>query len=182
MSVYANIVFLHLAGMAGLFMGYGLEWMATTRLRRATTGNAARIWLGTYRVSLPLTGPSLLVLILTGGYMAGVTGMSKLGWVVASVLGIAIALAIGFALVMPRMKSIAAALPEGDAALSTDALTRVQDSSVVTLIRMRAFLAIGIVYLMVVKPALIPSLAVLFGAMAIGIAFSAGAWSKPAAK
>ena len=182
MSVYPNIVFLHLAGMAGLFIGYGLEWVSTARLRRATTGNEARTWLGTYRLSLPLSGPALLLLILTGFYMAGVTSQSKEGWVLASLLGILIALGIGFGVLMSRMKGIKAALPEGDAALSADALTRVQDGVTVTLIRMRAFLALGIVYLMVVKPALITSLAVLFGAVVIGILFSAGAWSKPASK
>ncbi len=47
----------------------------------------ARIWLRIYRVSLPLSGPALLVLILTGGYMAGVTGASKEGWILASYPG-----------------------------------------------------------------------------------------------
>lgn len=182
MKVYANIVFLHLAGMAGLFIGYGLEWTATARLRASTTANAARNWLGMYRLSLPLSGPALLVLILTGGYMAGVTGASKEGWIVVSFAGILVALVIGFALVMPRMKGIKAALPDGDAALSADALTRVQDPVIVTLIRVRLFLALGIVYLMTVKPALFTSIAALCTAMVVGILFSAGAWSKPVAK
>lgn len=182
MTVYANIVFLHLAGMAGLFIGYGLEWVGTARLRAATTTNAARTWLGTYRLSLPLSGPALLVLILTGGYMAGVTGASKEGWILASFAGIVIALVIGFAMVMPRMKRIKAALPEGDAALSADGLALVQDAVIVTLIRMRLFLALGIVYLMTVKPTLLTSIAALCAAMVIGILFSAGAWSKPAPK
>jgi hypothetical protein len=181
MSVYANIVFLHLAAMAGLFIGYGLEWVSTARLRRSTTANAARTWLGTYRLSLPLSGPSLLVLILTGGYMAGVTGASKEGWILASFLGIVVALGIGFGLVLPRMKRIKAVLPDGDAALTGEAYPRVQDGVIVTLIRMRAFLALGIVYLMVVKPTLIASCGVLLIAMAIGALTSLGTRSKPAA-
>ena len=116
--------------------------------------------------------------LLHGGRNEPVEG--RLGPGIAS--GNLIALGIGFGVLMPRMKGIKAALPEGDAALSGDALTRVQDGVTVTLIRMRAFLALGIVYLMVVKPALITSLAVLFGAVVIGILFSAGAWSKPASK
>jgi len=181
MSVYANVVFLHLAAMAGLFIGYGLEWTATARLRASTRANAVRTWLGLYRLSLPLSGPALLVLILTGGYMAGVTGSSKEGWIVASLLGIVVALGIGFVLLLPRMKRIKAALPEGDVALSADGLALVQDAVIVTLIRMRLFLALGIVYLMTVKPALFTSIAALCAAMVIGILFSAGAWSKPAA-
>ena len=181
MNVLAQVTFLHLAGMAGLFIGYGLEWVSTARLRCATTGNEARTWLGTYRVSLPLSGPALLLLIFTGGYMAGVTGASKEGWIVVSFLGIVVALGIGFGLLMPAMKRIKAALPEGDAALTGAALSRVQDGVIVTLIRTRMFLALGIVYLMIVKPSLIASCGVLLIAMAIGALTSLGARSKPAA-
>jgi hypothetical protein len=181
MSIYTDILFFHFVGMAVLFVGYGLEWAATAFLRKATTGNGARTWLGTYRLSLPISGPALLLLILTGGFMAGVTGNSKAGWVIAAFVGIVVALIIGFGLVMPRMKAIKALLPAGDAALSADALMRVRDPFIVTLIRMRAFLALGIVYLMTNKPPLGTSFAVLLLAMAIGAVLSLTAWSKNAA-
>lgn len=182
MSSYANILFLHFAAMAILFVGYGLEWTGTAFLRLSTTAQAARTWLGLYRVSLPMSGPALIVLILSGGYLGGVTGASKEGWVLASVIGIVVALAIGFALVMPRMKRIRAALPAGDGPLSGDVLDRVQDGVIVTLIRMRAFIALGIVYLMTTKPSTGTAFAILLGAAVIGILFSASSWSKPTAK
>jgi hypothetical protein len=182
MAIYGYIVFLHLAGMAFLFIGYGLEWTGTAFLRAATTAQAARSGLATYRVSLPMSGPALLVLILSGGFLAGVTGASKEGWILATALGIVIALFIGFALVMPRMKRIKTALPAGDASLPAEALELVQDGVLVTLIRIRAFIALGIVYLMTLKPPLITSVAVLFGAIVLGILFSASAWSKPVEK
>ena len=178
MSAYTQVLFLHFLGMAGLFVGYGLEWTATSFLRKATTGNNARNWLGVYRLSLPVSGPALLLLILTGGYMAGVTRVSNQGWILATAVGIMAALGIGFALVMPRMKGIKAALPAGDQALSTDALTRVQNPVIITLIRVRAFLALGIVYLMTTKPAIGISFGVLLAAVILGVIFSALAWSK----
>jgi len=180
--IYGYIVFLHLAAMAFLFIGYGLEWTGTAFLRKATTAQAARSGLGTYRVSLPMSGPALLVLILSGGFLAGVTGASKEGWILATALGIVVALFLGFTMVMPRMKRIKASLPAGDGPLSAEALDKVQDGVLVTLIRVRAFIALGIVYLMTLKPTLIASLAVLFGAIVLGILFSASAWSKPAVK
>jgi Predicted integral membrane protein (DUF2269) len=181
MSVYTNILFLHFLGMAGLFIGYGLEWTSTTFLRKATTAQAVRNSLGTYSISLPLSGPALLLLILTGGYMAGVTGISKAGWILATAVSIIVALGIGFALVMPRMKAIKAALPAGDAVLSADALARVQNPAIVTLIRIRAFLALGIVYLMTTKPPIGVSFAVLLGAAILGVLFSLSVWTKQAA-
>jgi hypothetical protein len=178
MSVYTHILFLHFLGMAGLFIGYGLEWTASAFLRNATTAQAVRHWLGAYRISLPLSGPALLLLILTGGYMSGVTGLSMAGWILATAVGIIIALGIGFGLLMPRMKAIKASLPAGDAPLSADTLTRVQNPAIVTLIRVRSFIALGIVYLMTIKPPIGMSFGVLVIAAILGVAFSATAWSK----
>lgn len=181
MSIYANVMFLHLAAMAILFIGYGLEWIGTAFLRRATTAQAAQTWLGAYRISLPMSGPALLVLILTGGYLGAMTGASKEGWVLASVVGILVALGIGFGVIMPRMKRIKAALPTGEVALTGEALEGVQDGVIVTLIRIRACIAMGIVYVMTTKPSLVTSFAILFGFIVLGILFSASVWSRPKA-
>jgi len=178
MDPYRIVLFLHLLSMIGLFVGYGLEWTGTAFLLGSRTGDEARAGLRIYRTSLPLSGPSLIVLILSGGYMAGVTGASKDGWMIVSVLGIVIALGLGFALVMPRMRAIRNTLPEGNAALLGPALSKVQDGFVATLIRARFLLALGIVFLMVTKPAFVPSLAILFGALVLGILASATTWSK----
>jgi hypothetical protein len=179
MEPYRIVLFVHLLSMIGLFVGYGLEWTGTAFLLGSKTGEEARGSLRIYRSSLPLSGPSLVVLILSGGYMAGVTGASKEGWLIASVLGIVVALGMGFGLVMPRMRALRNTLPEGNAALVGPALAKVQDGFVTTLIRTRFFLALGIVFVMTIKPMLVSSLAVLFGGMVVGILASATTWSKP---
>jgi hypothetical protein len=183
MNTYTLVLFLHLVGMASLFMGYGLEWAVSTLLRGATTAGEARGWLRIYRGSLPVSGPGLLLSILTGGYMAGVARLGAAGWIIAAWIGIAVALLIGFALLLPRMKKLRAALPEGNAALGGDALARVQDRVITTLIRARAVLALGIVFLMAAKPAeLTTSLIVLVVALALGALCAAGSWSRGPAK
>lgn len=179
MDAYHIALFVHLLGMVGLFVGYGLEWTGTAFLLRGATGDEVRGALRIYRVSLPLSGPSLLVLILSGGYLAGVTEAWKGGWIIASILGIVVALGMGFGMVMPRMKSLRATLPEGNAALVGPALAKVQDGFVVTLIRARFFLAVGIVCVMTLKPTFVASLAVLLGGIVLGILVSASAWGRP---
>jgi hypothetical protein len=179
MDAYHIVLFIHLLSMIGLFVGYGLEWTGTAFLLSSATGNEARNALRIYRGSLPLSGPSLLVLILSGGYMAGVTGASKDGWVIVSILGIIVALGLGFGMVMPRMRAIRNTLPEGNTALVGPALAKVQDGFVATLVRARFFLALGIVYVMTLKPMMVTSLAVLFGGIVLGILASAPTWSKP---
>ena len=182
MTPYSIALYFHFLGLIGLFVGYGLEWTASSLLRRSTSAEQARAWLRIYRFSLPISGPGLLVLIVSGGYLASVTGAMKQGWISASLLAIVVALGIGFVFILPRVRTIRAALPEGNVALPETALARVQDPMVVTLVRVRFVLALGIVYLMTAKPqSLATALFILLGAIVIGLLCAASAWtSRPA--
>lgn len=176
-------VFLHIVGMIALFVGYGLEWTASALLRRASTADQARAWLRVYKVSLPVSGPGLLLLILTGGYLASVTGGMMHGWINASLLGIVLALGIGFVYILPRIRVLRAALPEGSVALSPEVQALLKNPLIATLVRVRAVLALGIVYLMTAKPeSLLTSLNVLCVAIVIGLLCAAPTWSRSAAK
>lgn len=177
MNPYAFALFFHFLGLVGLFVGYGLEWTATTLLRRSTTSDQARAWLRVYKLSMPISGPGLLILIISGGYLASVTGGMKHGWISASLLAIVFALGIGFVFVLPRVRKIRAALPEVNATLPDAAIARLQDPMLVTLIRVRFVLGLGIVYLMIAKPELLSSsLFILLGAIVVGLLCATSAW------
>src|SRR5215469_15737387 len=152
MTPHNIVLFLHFVGLVGLFVGYGLEWIVSSLLRRSTSAEQARAWLRVYRVSLPISGPGLLLLILTGGYLASITGTMTQGWISASLVAIVVALGIGFTLILPRVRAIRGALSQGDGVLPAGALERLHDPTLPTLIRVRALLALGIVYLMTTKP------------------------------
>jgi hypothetical protein len=178
MNPYSIALFTHFVGLVGLFVGYGLEWAASSLLRRSTTADQARSWLRIYKLSLPISGPGLLILILSGGYMASITGSMRQGWISASLLAIVFALGIGFVFILPRIRILRAGLPEASVSLADAALTRVQDPMLVTLVRMRFVLALGIVLLMTAKPiALSTSLFILLGAIVIGLLCAATAWT-----
>jgi hypothetical protein len=179
MTNYSFALFFHFVGLAMLFVGYGLEWIVSAFLRGATTTDQVRAWLRVYRTSLPVSGPGLLVLILSGGYLAQVTGAMKNGWMSASLLAIFVALIIGFMFILPRVKAIRAALPEGSAALPANATALLRAPGLPTLIRVRAALAIGIVFLMTVKPdTFASSLFALGAALALGLLASAPTFSN----
>jgi hypothetical protein len=185
MTPYAIALYFHFLGLIGLFVGYGFEWTASSLLRRSTSAEQARAWLRIYRLSLPISGPGLLVLIVSGGYLASATGAMKQAWVSGSLLAIVVALGIGFVFVLPRVRTIRAALPEGNVALPETALARVQNPMVVTLVRVRFVLALGIVYLMTAKPqSLATALFILLGAVVVGLLCAASAWTSrpPGAK
>ena len=177
-STYSIVLFFHFLGLIGLFIGYGMEWATSALLRQASTADQARSWLKVYRVSLPVSGPALLLLIATGGYLAAQVGGMKLGWITATWVGIVLALGIGFGLILPRVRGIRNALTVGNAALSTDALARLRDPLLATLIRVRFCLAVGIVYLMTAKPIFEQGLIALFIAIVAGLAVSIPSWSR----
>jgi hypothetical protein len=178
MTNYTLAMFFHFLGLVALFVGYGLEWIVSGLLRQATTTDQVRAWLRVYRTSLPISGPGLLILILSGGYLASLSGSMKQGWISASLLAIVFALGIGFVFLLPRVRAIRGALPEGGG-LPANVSALLQAPAIPTLIRVRGLLALGIVYLMTVKPgSLGASLLVLGVALILGILASAGTFPK----
>ena len=179
MTVFSVVVFLHLAGALALFIGYGIEWTASDFFRSATSAEQLRAWLRVFKVSPPLSGAGLGVLLLSGGYLA------SLDWYYETRLDsrqhcseFFVALVLGFALILPRMKRIRAALPAGNEPFSSALRSAISDPVLLTAIRVRVMLATGIVYLMVAKLPLDPSLLVLAVAAALGVVFSLSVWKR----
>jgi hypothetical protein len=182
MNLYHNVLFVHILSALGLFLGYGLEWTVSALLRHSSTTDQVRAWLRVYRVSPPVTGAALVLLILSGGWLSAMTGGMNHGWLIVSVAGIGVGLLIGFAVILPRLRAIRAALPEGNLPLSPEALLQLQNAALPTMVRVRTMLAVGIVYLMTAKPPLGASLIALAVAMVLGIVLSVTAWSRGAGK
>ncbi len=180
MSNYTLALFFHFVGLVALFVGYGLEWIVSSLLRRATTTEQVRAWLRVYQTSLPISGPGLLLLILSGGYLAELSGGMKQGWLLVSTLAIVLALGIGFLLILPHVRALRAALPEGNGALPVNATDLLHAPALPTLIRVRVLLALGIVYLMTVKPEGFASALIALGvAIVLGVVASIPTFSKP---
>jgi len=179
MTVYRVLLYTHLLGAVALFVGGGLEWTASALFRGAASAAEARSWLRVFRVSPPLSGAGLMVLLLSGGYLASLSGAMKQGWVPATLLAVGVALGAGFAVIQPRMGRIRASLPAGNEAPSPELRRRLCDPLLHTAIRARVLLAAGILYLMVAKIPFGRSLAVLALALVAGLAASLPVWRRP---
>jgi len=172
------VLFLHLAGAVALFIGYGIEWTASALFRNSSSAEQLRAWLRVFKVSPPLSGAGLGVVLLSGGYLASLSGAMKQGWIPATLIGIFAALALGFGLILPRMRGIRSALPAGNEPLPAALRSRLADPILLTAIRVRVILATGIVYLMAAKLTLVPSLVVLAISAVLGVFFSVSTWSQ----
>ena len=178
MTVYTVVLYSHLLGGFALFIGYGIEWVSSWLFRNAASTEQVRSWLRVFNVSPPLSGAGLGVLLLSGGYLAALSGAMKQGWIPATLLAIGIALLLGFVLILPRMRKIRTALPSLNEPVSAALRARLSDPILLSAIRIRVLLAAGIVYLMVAKIAFTPSLIALAVALGAGFLFAIPVWKR----
>jgi hypothetical protein len=180
MTVYTVVLYAHLLGAVALFIGQGIEWTASSLFRGASSTEQVRAWLRVFKVSPPLSGIGISVLLLSGGYLASLSGAMKQGWIPATLLAIGVALLLGIVVIMPRMNKIRKALPSLSEPVSAELRMRLADPILLSAIRIRVLLAAGIVYLMAAKAPFTPSLVALVIALVVGLLFSAPVWRRPA--
>lgn len=180
MTTYSIVLFIHLISALALFIGFGLEWTASALLRRSTNAEQVRAWLRVYRVSPPVSGPALLLLILSGGYLANLIGVMKQGWIPATFLAIAVAIFLGI-VISPRLGKIRKTLPAGNEELSPELRARLKDGLLATAVRLRISIAAGIVFLMATKLPFWPAMIALGCAAAFGLLISIPAWRAKSA-
>ena len=180
MTVYTAVLYTHLLGAVALFIGYGIEWTASSLFRSAASTEQARAWLRVFKVSPPLSGAGLGVLLISGGYLAHLSGAMKQGWISATLVAIGIALVLGFACVLPRMDRIRKSLPSLNEPVSAELRSRLSDPVLLSAIRIRVLLAAGIVYLMAARGPFAGSLIALIVALIVGVLLSISVWRRPA--
>jgi hypothetical protein len=179
MTVYTVVLYAHLLGAFALFIGQGIEWVASSLFRGAASTDQVRAWLRVFKVSPPLSGIGILVLLLSGGYLAQLSGAMKQGWIPATLLAIGVALVLGFAVILPRMNKIRKTLPSLNEPVKAELRSRLSDPVLLTAIRVRVLLAAGILYLMAAKMPLTPSLVALLVALVVGLLLSIPIWRRP---
>lgn len=169
MTVYIVVLFAHLLGAVAFFIGQGIEWIASSLFRGASSTEQARAWLRVFAVSAPLSGMGLGVLLLSGGYLASLSGAMKQGWIPATLLAIGVGVLLGVLVIMPRMKKIRKTLPSLNEPVSPELRMCLSDPVLLGAIRIRVLLAAGILYLMGAKIPFVPSLIALVIALVAGL-------------
>jgi hypothetical protein len=180
MTVYTVVLYAHLLGAFAFFIACGIEWTASALFRQAASTEQVRAWLRVFKVSPPLYGAGLAMLLLSGGYLASLSGTMKQGWIPATLLAVGVAIVLGVTLILPRMIKIRKALPSLNEAVSAELRLCLADPLLHSAIRTRVLLAVGIVYLMVAKIPFMQSLVALFASIVLGVVFSIPVWRRPA--
>lgn len=174
MTLYAFVLFIHLVGALALFLAFGVEWAAISFLGTASAPAEAQQWLRLGRIAPLINGPALGVVILSGGYLASFSGAMKQGWIPASLLGIALVMLLGIAINVPKFRAIRLAIPDGGEKLSSALHNKLLPVSV----RLRTFLALGIVLMMITKLPFAKSMLVLLAGLIAGLLFCIPIFSR----
>jgi hypothetical protein len=177
-SLYTLMLFLHVSGDIGIFIGIGLWLAGAAALRRAESVAQVRVLAGLMVAYEPLSVISGLLTIATGLYMA----LSAWGWTTAWT-GVALASLILFlppllvGVVEPRMHAIVKLARESPDGPLPEALSlRVCDPLLGAALQAMAALVLGIVFLMTIKPGLAGSIAALAAALAVGLVSGLPLW------
>jgi len=167
--LYPLVLFLHILGAFGLIAAITLEAIGLRGLRRAVRSEDALMWLAISRgLVLRLAPASLGLILVTGLYMTATTWGPK-GWILialASQVLLAVVGALGTGI---RIARIGPAVGRANGALTDELKAALRDPILVTSIRTRVALVLGIVFLMTVKPSSVASLVVIAVAAAVGL-------------
>lgn len=184
MNFYPLALFAHLLGVLGLFINLGLQWTSVFRLRRARTLAQVREWTSLLG-GLGMLGPASGALLLVAGmYMTATAWGLGTPWILVSLVTLLVLMALGMAVPFRRLKAIRRAVAREetpDDAVPPAVQRQIHDPLLWTSVQAMGSTALGIVFLMTIKPGLDSALLVLAVAFALGVV-SAQPWRHPRAK
>lgn len=160
MSGYGVVLFLHLAALLGAIGTAGIAHFGEAQLRAADSVAAARPWAALVDRVAKVFPLALLVLLASGAYLVQHGWAWGAGWIDAGLIGVALLMVNGAAVVGSRnraLKRALAAAGDGPVSPSLLELTRAHVGGIASWAN--TGLAVGVVFVMTTKPSLASSLA-----------------------
>ena len=174
MSIYNIVLFLHISGAIGYFVGMGTWLFCLAALRRAQRVEQVRALTNLAGRVGPLFGISVLLILATGLYMAITAWGFQTGWIPVALVSLILIAPLGTAFIEPRRRAIARLAREApDGPLPQALEQRIHDPILGTALVTVTILLLGIVFLMTNKPSLLISLIVMGVALVLGMASGA---------
>ena len=171
MNIYTIVLFLHISGAIGYFVGIGTWLFGLLSLRRAQRVEQVRALVQLIGLSGPLFGISVLLILAAGLYMAFTAWSLQTGWIAVALVSLVLIAPLGTALIEPRRRAIERLAREAsDGPLPQSLEQRIHDPVLFTTLQTLAVLLFGIVFLMTTKPSLAVSLIVMVVALVFGLA------------
>jgi hypothetical protein len=173
MNIYTIVLFLHVSGAIGYFVGMGTWLFVLAALRRAQRVEQVRALTNIAGRVGPLFGISVLLILATGLYMAITAWGFQTGWIPVALVSLILIAPLGTVFIEPRRRAIARLAQEAPDGPLPQALEQsIHDPLLLSALLTVAILLLGIVFLMTNKPSLPGSLIVMAVALVLGLASS----------
>jgi hypothetical protein len=168
--VYEPVLFVHVVAAAVLVGTMLVEILAGAQLRRAADLRGVRTWVGFVRPLTAVSGAAWLLLLMSGGHLAGVRWSFGDGWITVSAVGLLIAAAVGPLVHGRRLKAIGAAAG-ADGPVPGDLRAAITDPVLWASVHAQIGVGIGFIYAMTNKTGFLgTALALLLPAVAGALA------------
>jgi hypothetical protein len=169
MNYYLIAKFVHILGALGFFVALGLEWTSLRHLRSARTVEQVREWIRV-PTELGLVGMVAMVLLLAAGVYMMITVWGGVAWIIVSLGSLVPMFVLGMAVSRRRLAVIEQSVAAGHGTISSALYQLLHDPLLWISIQTRVAIALGIVFLMTVKPDLGGSLLTIGLATVLGLA------------
>jgi len=170
MSIYTVVLFLHVSGAIGYFIGIGAWLFGLAGLRRAQRVEQVRSLTNLIGMTGLLFAISILFILAAGLYMAITAWSLQTGWIAVALISLVLMAPLGTAIIEPSRRAISRLAKEApDGPLPEKLRQRIHDPILGTALQTLAALLFGIVFLMTTKPSLPGSLIVMAVALALGL-------------
>jgi hypothetical protein len=167
MSYYSIALFLHIVGVLGFFVALGAEWISLRHLRGAATAEQVVEWMRVATGVRRLGMASMLALLVSGFSMMAIARIGA-AWVIVAFWSLVLLSVLAVTLSFRRMAAIGRSVTAETGPLSP-ALRQLLHHPLLWIgIQTRVAIALGIVFLMTIKPDLGGAL------LAMGIAIVLG--------
>jgi len=174
MSIYNIVLFVHVIGAIGYFLGIGIWLFILVGLRRSQHVEQVRALIHLNDLSAPFGAASAVILLAAGLYLALTAWSLLTGWILVALISLILIIPTTAALIAPRrsalVKQLAREAPDG--AISLALSQRIHDPVLLATVCAVAVLLLGLVFLMTTKPELADSLIVMAVALVLGLASS----------
>ncbi len=171
MNTYSIALFFHIVGALGFSAALGLEWTRLRQIQGATTTEQVRASMQIYKSVRRFGMASMLTILVFGFYMAAVAWGGP-AWITVALGSLVLIIALTVVLTRPRIAAIEQALHSEKGPLSPDLHQLANHPLLWISIQTRVAIALGVVFLMTVKPGWVGSLLTIGVAIVLGLTMS----------
>ncbi len=168
MNIYSLTLFLHIAGALGFFAAFAVEWTGLRQIQHVVLADQAQAWMrilgGTRRLGMI----SMIATVLTGIYLTA-RAWGAVPWIIIALAAVVLLIAMVTTLTRPRVAALGKALATEKGTLSETFHGLANHPLLEISLKTRVAVALGIVFLMTVKPGLVGSLLTMAVAIVIGV-------------